>query len=584
MNVTTLIAERRWLIIAVAACAIVILYTASPIFQNPQFDPDDYRYLEMVHYLKQDFSGNFLKLSVIENGWDHLWWINVHQKVRFFRPIVILSYWLDVTIYGSYKPLGFLITNILIYAGCVFLCCLIYFRWVGPGISFFLSSILFAAFFSHGGVMWYVSGRADSLAALFLLSCLALHIYGKVRPSLRWLAVLSFVLALLTKELAAVLPPFLFLSDLLIEKRSKNLVTLVKKEWKLYAVYVIAVGCFFLIRSEMISSPDAGYPFPYFVTLGNPNFLSHFLGQANNYCANLFFAVVTVPFIINTNFQGLENPAGILSGIGFFCLCSFFLHDQKKYWLLLLFGLACWVPTIMLYQSERYLFLPSFAVAGVVGLLLSKFKQGNRRIYYLSLLACLAWITHQAYSLELKNFRVSSEARLPENMGEQLGRIKSSIPEGSKILLLNFPGILLQDQFAGSQLRVQLDDPNLDVTILSPMPMLGDMGADLFVRKDSENVITVRDTALTPVIAQRDDQFPWVTLGTGSMYDTPDGIRIEVLDGTRTAGNVLRFTLPRPVSNYIFLKWDPATSTASSILQFTPSGRELYSTVRILSP
>jgi hypothetical protein len=576
--------KRLWLICSLAICAIVIIYTALPIFQNPQLEPDDYRYLEEVQYLKQDFSGNILKFSVIENEWDYLWWINVHEKVCFFRPIIILSYWLDVTIDGGNNPLGLLVTNILIYSGCVLLCCLIYFRWVGPGIPFLLASALFAAFFAHGEVMWYVSGRTDSLAALFLLGGLAMHIYGERRSSLRWWAVPCFTMALLTKEMTAILPPILFLSDWWVEKRSTDFKTLLKKEWKLYAVYGTIILCFFAVRAQIISMPNTGYPYPYFVTPGNPNFTSHLLGQVDNYCANLFLAVVTTPFKIVKDFQNFHSLKGIFLGVGIFCLFSVFLYNEKKYWLLVLLGIGSWLPTIIVYQSERYLFLPSFAVAGALGLFLSRVERRNRKVYYCALIVSLVWIGHQAYSLQSKNRVVSTESRLPENMGKQLGRLKSSIPKGSRLLLLNFPGILLQDQFARDQLRVQLDDPDLDVTVITTMQGIADMGTNMAVEEDGENAIIIRNTDFTPIMAQGQDQFPWVSLAAGSHYETESGIRIEILDGSQNVCRVLRCVSPHPINECILLKWDPAPVVSSSVLQFTSSGRELYSTVRILTP
>ncbi|MGD1044859.1 MAG: hypothetical protein ABR936_05975 [Bacteroidota bacterium] len=589
MNEKQSVDKRLWLIVSIAACTIVIVYTAWPIFHNPQLEPDDYRYLEQVRYLKQDFWGNFFKGSVIENRWDQLWWINVHEKVRFFRPTVVLSYWLDDTIYGSNNPLGLISTNILIYIACVFLVCLIFYRWIGPGISFLVSSVLFAAFFAHGEVMWYVAGRTDSLAALFLLGGLTLHIYGKQYPTLRWWAMSCFVFAILTKELTATLPFILFLSDRWIEKRSMSLRTLLIHEWKIYSVYAIIVVCFFALRARVISGSDIGYPYPYFVTLGNPNFLSHLLGQVNSYCANLLFAVDTVPFKIVTNFKYFESLRGILSGIGIFCLCSFFLLKEKKYWILVLLGLACWFPTIIVYQSERYLFLPSFAVAGSLGLLLLQLEQRNWKINYTALLICIIWIGHQAYSLQAKNRVISGNPHLAERIGKQLDHLTSSITKGSKLLLLNLPGEVLQYQFVEDQLRVQLADPDLDVAIMTPMPELFNMGAEMTITRENKNTITLQDTELlTPIMARGQDQFPWVTLDSASQYNAKSGIKIEILNGNEDICSTLRVVLPHPLSTYILLKWDPAFGviflSPSTAVKLTPYERKMQSTVRILTP
>src|SRR5208283_1228143 len=179
---------KYWLVASFLCSFIIVAITAKPIFTIPQLEPDDYRYLHQVQLLDQNFFGNILKAFVVENHWDHLWWIDVKEKVRFFRPTVVLSYWMDVKLYGDNYALGLLVTNILIYASGVFLVCLFFYRWFGSGIPLLMSSCLFASFFAHGEVMWYVAGRTDSLAGLFLLAGLVLHIFGTNRPSLRWWA------------------------------------------------------------------------------------------------------------------------------------------------------------------------------------------------------------------------------------------------------------------------------------------------------------------------------------------------------------------------------------------------------------
>jgi hypothetical protein len=589
MNEKRSVDKKMWLIISIVACAIVIVYTAWPIFHNPQLEPDDYRYLEQVQHLNQDFWGNIYTCSIIENRWDHLWWINVHETVRFFRPTIVLSYWLDDMVYGSNTALGLLTTNILIYAACAFLVCIIFYRWIGPGISLMASSVLFAAFFAHGEVMWYVAGRTDSLAALFFLGGLALHIYGAQHPPLRWWAVPCFVLALLTKELTVTLPLILFLSDWWIEKRSIKFRTLLKHEWKIYAVYAIIAVSFFAIRARIISGPNTGYPYPYFVTLENPNFLSHLLGQINSYCANLMFAVDTVSLKIVSDFNNLENLRGILLGIGILGLCSIFLYRENKYWVLVLLGLTCWLPIIIVYQCERYLFLPSFAVAGILGLMVLQLEQRNRKIKYVALLICLFWIGHQAYSLQLKNRIISGKPRQAMIIDGQIDHIKSSIPEGSKLLLLNIPGDILQYQFAEDQFRVQLADPDLEVTVITPMPELFNMGAEMTMIKESKNTITFQDTELlTPIMIRGEDPFPWVKFDPVSQYYTKSGIKIEIADGNDDMCSTLRVILPHSLSSYIILKWDPAFGVVflspNTVVKRTPRERMLQSTVQILIP
>ena len=308
----------------------------------------------------------------------------------------------------------------------------------------------------------------------------------------------------------------------------------------------------------------------------------------NSYFANLLFAVDTVPFKIVTDFKYFESLRGILPGIGIFCLCSFFLSKEKKYWILVLLGLACWFPTIIVYESERYLFLPSVAVAGIIGLLLSQLEQRNWKINYAALLICIIWIGHQAYSLQVKNRTTSGNPRLAERICDQLQHLKASITKGSKLLLLNLPGEVLQYQFMEDQLRVQLADPDLDVAVITPMPDLFNMGAEMSIMREGKNTITLQDTELqAPIMVRGEDEFPWVSLDAASQYNVKSGIKIEIVDGNEDVCNVLRVVLPYPLSAYILLKWDPAIGVVflspNTAVKLTPHERKLQSTVHVLA-
>jgi hypothetical protein len=233
--------------------------------------------------------------------------------------------------------------------------------------------------------------------------------------------------------------------------------------------------------------------------------------------------------------------------------------------------------------------MPSFAVAGSLGLLLLQLEQSNWKINYMALLICIIWIVHQAYSLQVKNRAISGNSHLVERIGKQLDQFKSSIAKGSKLLLLNLPGEVLQYQFVEDQLRVQLADPDLDVAVITPMPELFNMGAEMTTTRENKNTITLQDTELlTPIMARGQDQFPWVTLDSASQYNAKSGIKIEILNGNEDICSTLRIVLPHPLSTYIFLKWDPAFGVAflspSTAVKLTPYERKMQSTVRILTP
>jgi hypothetical protein len=570
---------RLWLLLSLLLCLVVVTVVAVPVLRNPQLDYDDYRYLHNVDLLGQDFFGNITKASVVENRWDHLWWIKIPERVRFFRPIVMLSYWSDVVSYGSNYKFGLLLTNVLIYSVCVSLACLVFYRWLTPGLPFLVASVLFASFASHGEVLWYVAGRTDSLAAVFVLASVALHSYGSKRKFLRSWALLAFAMAALTKEFAAVLPVLFFIYDLWIEKRFTSIRALIKSEWRLYGAYVIVAAVVFYLGMEVTSAPDKGYPYPYFTTWRHPDFLLHLWSQLRTYSANLLFGTLTVPFWTPSQIENLVGLQGVVLGICILAASMYFLREQKKYWFLLIFAVAFWLPTTFAYVSERYLLLPSFAVAGIVGLLLMRFRNWNQPVFYGALIAVLVWSGHQAYVLDRKVRLFCVVPRQCQMMERELGAARASVPRGGKVLVLNMPGDWLSAQFMKDFLRVELHDPSLEVTIITMMPFYTqDMGSNIVVRKEGEDVFSLENKLDTPIMTREDDVFPWVTLEGGDKYADQSGLQLEILKGDGSGCKALRVVVPRPLSEYVVLKWnsDPDRKTI-------PYVRQLRSKLEVLT-
>src|SRR5688572_16127965 len=87
-------ALRHARLLTLAAVTVVVAFVTLPIFTLPQLDADDYRYLDLVRQLRAGRVG-WVMASIIENRWDHLWWIDCEQAVRFFRPTLMLSYLAD---------------------------------------------------------------------------------------------------------------------------------------------------------------------------------------------------------------------------------------------------------------------------------------------------------------------------------------------------------------------------------------------------------------------------------------------------------------------------------------------------------
>jgi len=134
----------------------------------------------------------------------------IGKESNTYRPIQMITYVIDYSLWGL-NVKGYHLTNILLHtlvALCVYwLMNVLY----GDNILSLFTSMLFAVHPIHTEAVTYISGRADSLAVLFILLFLILFIryLRKQNLLLYFIALTSYVLALLSRENSLVLPVLL---------------------------------------------------------------------------------------------------------------------------------------------------------------------------------------------------------------------------------------------------------------------------------------------------------------------------------------------------------------------------------------
>jgi hypothetical protein len=544
-----------------AACLVIVLWTCLPILETPQLEPDDYRYLHHLQQLNQDFSGNLLEAGTVENRWDDFWWWDANEKVRFFRPTVVLSYAIDSWIWGKRDiAYGLCLSNLLIHLGCVLLVALLLHLWLGAGPPAFLASAAFAALWAHGEVIWYVAGRTDSLAALGFLAAFALHVLGEERPWLRWMALPCFVFSFLTKELTIALPVLLVLQDWLISKRYRDLGALFRGEAPLMAAYAVCALGVFVLKEVALGNSGSALIYPYFVSPTNPEFLSHLWHQLQSYSGNLFLAEVTVPFATSAQIAERHSGLGLACLAVFLGACVTWLRKDPRLPFFLLFAFLTWLPTSFVYLSERYLYLPSIPFVALLGLLVAKpsrvdFQRGLQALL-------LGFVAVQAWALRDKNGFITQIPRDPDIMERQLAALPAPIPKGARIFIINLPGDWLGAQFAQDQLRVQLADPTLTVRVLTIMPghreWGSSMGYGMKVHALDRHTIRVEggllDNVRHPAMVRNKIPFPWRDFGTGSAYKVPF-VDVVIREGVPKQVNIVDFTFAEPHATCYFLWW-----------------------------
>ena len=134
----------------------------------------------------------------------------------FFRPLVSVSYAVDNAVWGL-RPFGFRLTNLIVHAVCCLLVLGLARKEEASAAAALAAAALFAVHPVHVESVAWISGRTDLLCAAFVLGAFALHRRNPAAGPLAASRVGSsalFLLALLSKEMAATLPALVMLDVL----------------------------------------------------------------------------------------------------------------------------------------------------------------------------------------------------------------------------------------------------------------------------------------------------------------------------------------------------------------------------------
>ncbi len=170
-------------------------------------------------------------------------WVNLPQALtdnigagsgnqsNFNRPVQIISYMLDYSIWGL-NPVGYHITNIILHSSvtlCIFWLVSLIFGHCAIPLAL-LTSLLYSAHPIHSEAVAYISGRADSLAALFTLLTIIFYLKTMLTKQRIWflLLLISYSLALFSKEYTLIIFVLLLLYSHVFKReyRIKELIIL----------------------------------------------------------------------------------------------------------------------------------------------------------------------------------------------------------------------------------------------------------------------------------------------------------------------------------------------------------------------
>jgi len=302
-----------------------------------------------------------VKNNVYIKSWTHLPKIFTQDdgvgagtKYNFYRPLRIVTYMIDYSLW-KLDVRGYHFINLVLHiavALCVYwLITLLYDDW----LLSLLASILFVVHPIHTEAIAYISGRTDPLAALFLLLCFIFYIKTPHLKTVKayTLILFSYILALLSKENALILPALLLLYHYTFREKLR-----IKEFLSIVSITLIYIA----LRAAVLTS---SLPHSWgFATLLQrvPGF---FVAVTN------YIRLLLLPFNLHAVYEDrLFNPTDPKAIAGCVILLSLLIYVFKKrgsnkliffsvFWFFIALLPVCGIYPIAFYMAEHYIYLPS---------------------------------------------------------------------------------------------------------------------------------------------------------------------------------------------------------------------------------
>lgn len=411
-------------------------------------------------FLSDDFE---LIGRVLEGGLPFTWG---QEHGGFFRPVLILSYFFDTSLWGI-RPFGFHLTSLVLHALNAFLVFLLTRALLQTGRLeaaeqqqqpeqqrrrarvAFLAGLIFLLHPSHTEAVAWVSGRADLLASFFFLLSLLSYV-AHAREAKRGtlaLSLASFSLALLSKESAACLPLVVFAVAVYLGE-GESWTGRLKRSFGKAAPFLVLLGVYVAARAAVLGALVGGYG-----AARHLNFTHSIVAsQLLRFSLRAFLPALVLrglpflesralsPVLIVLGALVVLTSAALLRRATTRAALSARARRHTFPWLMALLFVCALLPVINLRinvfdtQGERFLYLPSAFYAPALAYIFAwTLDEGRRAVLRPVVLACL--LVFYAASLWATNRDWNSASRLSQIIIEELAAQSTR----DAVLLLNVP-------------------------------------------------------------------------------------------------------------------------------------------------
>jgi len=290
------------------------------------------------------------------------------QPISFLRQ---LFYFFIVSLFGK-NPMAFRSLNIIFHLGTTWLVYLLLSLLTNQNTAL-LGSILLAVHPIQTEAIVWISGGAHVQYSFFLLLSLLFFLFTYKHKKFLWLSILAFILALLSSEKAAVLPPILLALGLALKT--------IRQEWKkLLPFFIIGFGwgLVFVMTflGKRISNLQAiNYEAP---KMYNP--LHQVPVAFISYLKLIFWPQGLTLYHSELAFPKYQFYLIFLIFIAFLGLIVYAFKKNRQIFFWLSFFIISLLPTLTPFGiswivAERYVYLGAIGVFATVAILIDKVNQ-----------------------------------------------------------------------------------------------------------------------------------------------------------------------------------------------------------------
>lgn len=297
-----------------------------------------------------------------------------------YRPLRNVSYLIDYILFGL-NPLGFHMVNLLLHIQNIVLMAYLVRLMTGSNFIPIVSAALFAFHPVQTEAVSWIKGRDDLLCAFFYLASLSLYIKGRDKKGyLYWGSVISFALALLSKEAALTLPLIIFFYNLHFPKKGDTKIS--------YHPYIYLSLSYLLLRTIVVGRVgQTDYWGGSFISAFYTNWTGmvyylKLLFFPVNLCADyLMFPVRTTlldPYVLGAVFTIL-----LFLGIALFSFAKGKrMFSLSIFWFFITLLPVSNIVPIQIVIAERFLYLPSIGIFIGAAVLLSNLSDRLQRVRF----------------------------------------------------------------------------------------------------------------------------------------------------------------------------------------------------------